>query len=280
MATMRDIKQRISNVSSTAQIIKAMDSIASSKLHKARAQLLSAKPIFDGLTNTVKNLCQYDAAQDHLYFRQRKGGKTLYIVLSSNQGFAGGFNAGVLNSALEHMKGRNEEILVIGKKGEIFFRKRQKNIVRTVSDMAESQVYHGTEALAARIDIEYRSGTYDEIYLVHTHFENVLRYDPVVSKLLPLEFEPGLDPGAYDTIHSPSIDTLLNDIVPLYLHMSLFNAFSDSHTSEQAARMVTMNAAGKNAEELIETLNVQYNRERQAAITQELSEIIGGSSIN
>lgn len=279
MASMRDIQQRITNVSSTAQIIKAMDSIASSKLHKARAQLVGARPIYDGLLETVKRLSRFDEVQDHPYYEKRKVKQSLYIVLSSNQGFAGGYNAGVLNKALQHMKGKNEQILVVGRKGQSFFNKHRKNIIRTVNDMAESQVYYGTEAMAARIDIDYRDGKFDEVFLVHTRFENVLNYTPMVTKLLPLEYEPVALPPV-DALHSPDLHTVLDNTVPLFLHMSLFQAFSDSHTSEQAARMVTMNAAGKNAEELIDDLYTQYNRERQAAITQEISEITGGSTYN
>lgn len=279
MASMRDIKQRIDNVSSTAQIIKAMDSIASSKLHKARSQLQGAQPIFDGLQKTVDRLCQFEDVQEHPYFRKRQVKQSLYIVLSSNQGFAGGYNAAVLNKALQHMEGKDEQIIVIGKKGQSFFLRHRKNIVRTVNDMAESQVYHGTEAMAARIDIDYREAKFDEVFLVHTHFENLLKHEPVVTQLLPLQYKKLALPPE-DSYHSPDLNTVLDNTIPLYIHMSLFLAFSDSHTSEQAARMVTMNAAGKNAEELIEDLNVQFNRERQAAITQELSEIIGGSSMN
>ncbi len=286
MASMREIKGRIASVTSTGQIIRALDSIASSKLHKARAQLEGAKPMAEGLGQLVDQLCQFDGATEHPYLEKRPVKNSLYLVLSSNQGYAGGYNANVLNTALRHMEARRkalkqtgkvqESIIVGGKKGESFFRQHKKNIIQTVNDIADSQVYFYAEKQASWLAKQFLEGHYDEIYLVYTHFQNVLSYEPKVRKLLPLEAALAKEADPF-TILSPSLDDLLEHTVPLHLHMQLFYAFSDSHTSEQAARMVAMNTAGKNAEELIEKLGIQYNKERQAAITQELNEIIGGS---
>lgn len=287
MPSMRDIKLRIESVTSTGQIIRAMDSIASSKLHKAQAQLRGAIPILDGLQETLDKLSQFDGVEDHPFFAKRPVKNILYIVLTSNQGFAGGFNANISNLALEHMAEHTagkksagfpqEHIIVGGKKGETFFKRHKKNIIRTVTDFPESQIYHTTEASSAWLASEFREEHYDEIYVCYTHFENVLSHQPRVEKLLPLDYHKP-DHSAKEAIYSPSIATVLDNMVPLYLHMVLFNSYSDSHTSEQAARMVTMNTAGKNAEELIDQLNLQFNRERQGAITQELTEIVSGNS--
>ncbi len=287
MASMKDIKQRIANVSSTEQIIKAMDTIASSKLHKARAQLEGVRPIYYELQRKVMRLARQVQGSDHIFFQERssddlESGKrhSLYIVITSDRGFAGGYNSNILHETLKHMEGRNEKILVMGTKGYEFFRKRQKNIIRHIVNVSDSQVYHSTEELSRWLKELYRAGEVDEVFMAYTHFENVLTHVPQVEQLLPVPAPERATEDILDRTYEPDIQTVIDQMIPLYTHMNLFRAFSESHTSEQAARMVNMDAAGKNAEELIEDLTIQYNRERQAAITQELSEIVGGSNIN
>ncbi len=279
MASMRDIKQRIVNVSSTEQIIKAMDTIASTKLHKARAQLEGVRPIYFSLKDQVTELGMHPEAQKNPFFAPREIKHSLYIILTSDRGFAGAYNAKILYKALEHMQGKNEKILVIGSKGYDFFKRKKKNIIRHISNVADSQVYYGSENIAKWMTDLYLEGEADEVFVVYTYFENVLSYVPHVKRLLPVPaVETSPDELPYKT-YEPDIHTVIDHTLPLFTHMKLFRAVSESHTSEQAARMVNMSAAGKNASELIEDLTLQYNRERQAAITQELSEIIGGSNI-
>lgn len=279
MASMREIKQRIENVSSTAQIIKAMDSIASSKLLRARQQLESSKPIYQGLKNTIRTLSAYDRALYHPCFVKRKVKQSLYIVLSSNQGFAGGYNISVLRTALEHMEGKQERIIVVGKKGETFFRRHNKNVVATYNDVSDSEIYFAAQALAEQINQEFCDDIYQEVFVVETRFHNVLFSQPNVTRILPLQYRKP-KAGTKAQLFAPSFDEVLEEALELYIHMSLFYAFAESHTSEQAARMVAMSAAGKNAEERIEALESEFHRERQAHITQDLNEIISGRTVN
>ena len=279
MASMRDIKQRIGNVSSTEQIIKAMDTIASSKLHKARAQLEGVRPIYFALKDQVAKLGMRPEAQQNAFFGPREIKHSLYIILTSDRGFAGAYNAKILQKALDHMKGKNEKILVVGSKGYDYLKRKKKNVIRHVTNVADSQVYYGTENIAKWMTDLYLKGEVDEVFMVYTYFENVLSYIPHVKRMLPI---PIVDVSPQDLpfeTYEPDINTVIDHTLPLFTHMKLFRAVSESHTSEQAARMVNMSAAGKNASELIEDLTLQFNRERQAAITQELSEIIGGSNI-
>lgn len=280
MASMRDIKHRIVNISSTEQIIKAMDTIASTKLHKARARLEGVRPIYAELKKQVVELGKQNDAATNLFFGTREIKNSLYIILTSDRGFAGGYNAKILQKALKHMnQGKNEKILVIGSKGYEYLKRKKKNIVRHITNVADSQVYYGTENLAKWLTEQYLSKEVDEVFVIYTRFENILTHVPQVKQLLPI---PAQDTSTEDIpfrTYEPDIDTVIDHTIPLYIHMKLFRAFSESHTSEQAARMVNMSAAGKNASELIDDLTILYNRERQAAITQELSEIIGGSNI-
>lgn len=280
MTSMRDIKQRIANVKSTEQIIKAMDMIASTKLHKARAQLEGVRPIYRKLKCIVEELGSQEEAETHVFYQERQVRNSLYIILTSDRGFSGGYNVNIIAKALEHMdQGKNEKILVVGSKGYEYFKKRKKNIIRKITDVADEQMYYGTESIAKWVTNLYLSGEADEVFIAYTHFENVLSYVPYVEKLLPVPIVAIDMADKSNRKYEPDTHTFIDHIIPLYLHMNLFRAFSESHTSEQAARMVSMDAAGKNAEEMIEELTRMYNRKRQTAITQELSEIVGSANI-
>lgn len=280
MSSMRDIKQRIKNVSSTEQIIKAMDMVASTKLVKARAQLEGVRPIYYDLKRVVEELgCQKDAKK-HILFEERKVKNSLYLIMTSDSGLSGSYNTNIATKALEHMnQGKNEKILIVGSKGNDYFKKKKKNIIRTVVDVMDSQVYYGSENLAKWVMDSYLSGEVEEVFIAYTHFETVLSYVPVVERLLPVVIEAPEDKENNKKQYEPNIDTFIDQLIPLYLHINLFRAFSESHTSEQAARMVSMDAAGKNASEIIEDLTSMYNRKRQATITQEINEIVGSANI-
>jgi F-type H+-transporting ATPase subunit gamma len=280
MSSMRDIKQRIANISSTEQIIKAMDMIASTKLQKARAQLKGVRPIYHELKRIVEELGRLEEAQTNVFYKERKVKNSLYIILTSDRGFSGAHNANIMAKSLEHMnQGKNEKILVVGSKGYEYFKKKGKRIIRKIIDVTYAQMYYGTESIAKYLIDLYLSGEADEVFIVYTHFENVLSYVPYVEKLLPVGAEAEDMADSSDRKYEPDINTFIDHVIPLYLHMYLFRTFSESHTSEQAARMVNMDTAGKNASEMIEELTHIYNRKRQAAITQELSEIVGSVNI-
>lgn len=280
MASMKGIKQRIANISSTKQIIKAMDMVASTKLQKARTQLDGIRPIYGELKRITEDLGNQNAAKNHIFYKKRTVKNSLYIILTSNRGFSGSYNSNIITKTLNHMnKDKNEKLLVVGSKGNEYFKKKDKNIIRTIIDVADSQVYYCTESLAEWVTDLYISGEVEEVYIAYTHFETVLSYIPVVEKIFPIITGDidGFDNNG--TKYEPDIDTFITHVVPLYLHMYLFKAFSESHTSEQAARMINMDTAGKNASDMIEDLTHMYNRKRQAAITQELSEIVGSVNI-
>lgn len=280
MSSMRDIKQRIANVSSAKQIIKAMDMVASTKLYKARAQLDGIRPIYNELKRTVEELNSQEGVKTHEFYEKRKIKNSLYIIMTSNRGLSGSYNANIIAKALEHMDQKeNVKIIVVGSKGNEALLKKKKNIIHAVTDVADAYVYYGSEQLAQRVTDYYLSGKVDEVHIAYTHFESILSYVPYVEKLLPVD--SGAIEGADDSDkrYEPTIKRFIDHLIPMYLHMSIFRAYSEAHTSEQAARMVNMDAAGKNASDIIEDLTRMYNRKRQTAITQELSEIVGSANI-
>jgi len=281
VSSLRDIKKRIANVGTTQQMVKAMYMIASTKLHKARAQLEGVRPIYQELKRVVRELGRQKKARSHIFYQGREVQNSLYIVLTSDRGFSGSYSASILAKALEHMdEGKNEKILVVGSKGHHFFKKRGKNIVRTITNLPDAQVYYGSESIGNwAIDL-YLSGEVDEVFVVYTRFETVLNYEPCVDRLLPVDTGGIEIDDDYDHIkYEPDVTRFIDNVIPFFMHMSLFRAFSESHTSEEAARMVNMDTAGKNAEEMIRDLTRMYNRRRQAAITQEISEIVGSASM-
>lgn len=280
MSSMRDIKQRISNVSSSKQIIKAMDMVSSTKLNKSRIQLDGVRPIYHELKRLVNEIASHDDGKKHVYFEEKKVKNTLYIVLTSNRGLAGSYNNNIISKALEHMnQGKNERIFVVGSKGSEYLSKSGKNIIHSYTDIADANVYYGSEKFAKRLTEYYLSGEVEEVYIAYTHFDSILTYEPRVEKLLPIIVEDGAEFTQTYRKFEPSTEEYIENLVSLYMHMSLFRAISESHTSEHAARMINMDASGKNASELIDDLTNMYNRKRQTAITQELSEIVGSANI-
>lgn len=280
MSSMRDIKQRIENVASAKQIIKAMDMVSSTKLHKARMQLEGVRPIYGELKRITEELARLPDARGHLYFEKRDVKSSLYIVLTSNRGYSGSYNANIIDAALEHMdRGKNEKLLVVGAKGYERFKRNDKNILRAVTDLPDANVYYSSEKIAKWVADYYRSGEVEEAFIAYTHFKSVLSYSPRVERLLPVDTDVGIIEDGEGKKYEPDISSFIDHTIPLYLHMSLFRAFSESHTSEQAARMVSMDAAGKNASDIIDDLTHMYNRKRQTSITQELSEIVGSANV-
>lgn len=274
MSSMKEIKQRIENVRSVEQLIKAMDMIASTKLVKIRAQLEGVRPIYRELKRVAEEVGSIEAAKEQPYYKEREVKNSLYIVFTSDRGLAGSYNANITSKALEHMnQGKNEKIVVVGAKGYEFFKKKGKNIVESVVDVVDSQVYYGSESLAKWLINYYIKGEADEVFIAYTHFINILNYVPVVVRLLPVPIKEGK--GHEERKYEPDLYSFIDHMIPLYMHMKLFRAYSESHTSEQAARMVNMDAAGKNASDLIEKLTYSYNRKRQTSITEELNEIFG-----
>lgn len=280
MSSVKDIKHRIANVGTTKQIMKAMDMVSAAKLQKARLRLEGARPIYHELKNTIDGLSNCESVRDNVFAAQREVKNTAYIVITSDKGLCGSYNVSVSKAALDHMNtGKNEKLLVIGAKGSEYFRRRNKNILRRITDVSEAQIYEGTGRMSEYITSLYLAGEIDEVFIAYTHFETTLSYVPRVERVLPISDGSPWGQAGSGTDYEPDANTFLNHIMPLYLHMCFFAASSESAACEHAARMINMEAASKNASEIIDDLNSIYNRKRQAAITQELNEIVSGANI-
>ena len=274
----KEIKNRIRSMESTKQITKAMEMVAASKLRRAQAQVQSSRPYFEILLSTIGDIV--DSTQDlsSTYLAARDVGRSAYVVIAGDRGLAGGYNSNVLKLAYEHMDGKNAVVLPVGKKAVDFFNARQIPTLMENYREAENLGVSDCFTAAKQLCKAYRSGEVDEIYVVYTNFVSVLSQTPEVLRLLPLQHTPQEGKKSRtDILYEPDSVEALERIVPEYLGGALYGALCESRAAEQAARRTAMDSATQNADEMIADLSLKFNRARQAAITQEITEIVAGA---
>ena len=274
----KEIKNRIRSMESTKQITKAMEMVAASKLRRAQAQVQSSRPYFEILLSTIRDIV--DSTQDlsSPYLTARAVKRSAYVVVAGDRGLAGGYNSNVLKLAYEHIEGKDAVVLPIGKKAVDFFKARKVPLMvenyREAEDLGVSDCFTAAKQLCKA----YRSGEVDEVYVVYTNFVSVLSQTPEVLKLLPLEHTAHAGKKTTtDILYEPDSVEALERIVPEYLGGALYGALCESRAAEQAARRTAMDSATQNADEMIADLSLKFNRARQAAITQEITEIVAGA---
>ena len=274
----KEIKNRIRSMESTKQITKAMEMVAASKLRRAQAQVQSSRPYFEILLSTIRDIV--DSTQDlsSPYLTARTVKRSAYVVVAGDRGLAGGYNSNVLKLAYEHMEEKDAVVLPIGKKAVDFFKARKTPLLvenyREAEDLGVSDCFTAAKQLCKA----YRSGEVDEIYVVYTNFVSVLSQTPEVLKLLPLQHTVQDDKKSRpEILYEPDSVEVLDRIVPEYLGGTLYGALCESRAAEQAARRTAMDSATQNADEMIADLSLKFNRARQAAITQEITEIVAGA---
>ena len=274
----KDIKNRIRSMESTKQITKAMEMVAASKLRKAQARVLNSRPYFEILYDTITDIvdCNREFASPYLIPRPVK--KTAFIVIAGDRGLAGGYNSNVLKLACAQMEGKDTVVLPIGKKAVDFFRSR--GIPALTESYAEAgEVSIGDcFSIAKQLSKAYLSGELDEIHVAYTNFVSVLTQTPATLRLLPLLRQQTNGPERQsDIVYEPDSVEVFDAIVPEYLGGILYGALCESQAAEQAARRTAMDAATQNADDMIASLSLKFNQARQAAITQEITEIVAGS---
>jgi F-type H+-transporting ATPase subunit gamma len=278
---MKAIKRRIVSVRNTQQIMKAMNLVAASKLQKSKTRLEGVRPLFtqagDFLTQGIAD------PPDHPYFSAPKGSiRTAYVVVAGTRGLCGSYNANVLKEAFAHMETREERIIVLGPKAKDYFVRRGKQLIGSHPG-PENMTYRDVGAIASQLNELFLSADeasrVDEIYVVYTQFESILSHMPRVQRILPISATKGSTAGSRpEIVYEPDIRTFLKNAVPLYMAQFLYGAMMESAVCEQAARMTSMDSASRNAGEIIDDLTLEFNRKRQGAITQEISEIVGGAN--
>ncbi len=285
MATARDIRRRIKSVKSTQQITKAMKMVSASKLRKAQKAVLDVRPYTRKMENIIMHLSGVDSVHPLLAARETVN-NVLYVVIGSDRGFCGGFN-GNLQRFLDHTLSKEEHLyhlVVLGRRILNHCNRTGKPIAVNYTQIGDNPSYAQARELSGYIKKSFLNGEYDEVYLVFNEFRSIISQIPTVKKLLPLSYDRSKDdPQAIDFaqrqyIFEPEGAALLNTILPQYIDISVYRALQEAKASEHGARMTAMNSATNNATDMINRLTIALNRARQAAITKEISEIVGGAA--
>ncbi|HAL88288.1 MAG TPA: ATP synthase F1 subunit gamma [Clostridiales bacterium] len=276
----KEIKNRIRSMESTKQITKAMEMVAASKLRRAQAQVASSRPYFEILHSTIEDITRDNRDFSSPYLKKREGGKILYIVIAGDRGLAGGYNSNVLKLVYSQIQGKEASVLPIGKKAVDSFQNRGVPILTQSYAEAASVGIGDCFSIAKQVCKAFLAGQYDEVYVAYTDFVSMLSQTPDFMQLLPLEKPESKEPEAShhcDPLYEHPAEEVFAAIVPEYLGGMLYGALCESRASEQAARRAAMDSATQNAEDMIADLSLKFNRARQAAITQEITEIVAGS---
>ena len=279
--SMKDIKLRIKSVESTMQITKAMELVASSKMRRAKERVEHSRPYFETLHKTLTEIAAADPRARNPYLRRAEIKKTLFIVIAGDRGLAGGYNSNVLKQAQQ--EAGDVVVLPIGKRSAEYFVHHEVPLftqeVLLAADITVGECFQ----LARRITEGYCKGEYDAVKICYTRFDSMMTQTASTMEVLPLSIEPTEQQKAEarrsQILYKPSSEEVFRAIIPEYVAGIVYGAVCESVASELAARRTAMDAATKNAGEMIDHLNLYYNRARQAAITQEITEIVAGAEI-
>ena len=279
MATLRDIRRRIRSIRSTAQITKTMEMVSAAKLRRAQVTVESARPYATQLREVLGNLEQASSDVLHPAFARREVKRRAIVLVTSDRGLCGAFNANLIRAAEVRMRERPEPtaLVLIGKKGYDYFRRRGASVLGHRTDLGGVASWKYAEGVSRDLLRRFESGEIDEIDLLYTHFKSALMRSIVLEPYLPLGRDTAQAATKRDYLFEPGPEEILARIVPYFLAMRLYMALAESAASEHGARMIAMGSATKNANELIQTLTLHMNRTRQATITREIVEIVGGA---
>ena len=283
MATMRDIKRRKESVASTGQITKAMKLVATVKMQKAKQRAENSQPYFNQMYKTVKSILAKSETISHPYLMGNDSDKKAVIMITSNRGLAGGYNANVIKliTKNDEFTPDNTVIYALGKKGIAGMAKEGYEIKGDYSEAVNNPLFSDAVDIGRAVIEAYVNGEIGEIYIAYTHFKNTVTHIPTLIKLIPFVKEDDTENESDDNalmLFEPEVEEALELLIPKYINSLIFGAIIESLASENGARMQAMDSATNNAEEMIASLELKYNRARQSAITQELTEIIAGSA--
>ncbi len=287
MGSLKEVRNRIISVKNTQQITRAMKVVSAAKLRKAQQRIQQMRPYAVKLHGLIANLSNSSEGEEAAkFFAQRPANRVLMVVITSDRGLAGSFNASLIKEAIRHSQeaygelvaSQGVEIAAIGKKGRDFFRKSKYGVVHENTTIFGSLTWEEAVGIGNYLIAEFLSGKYDRISLVYNQFKNAAVYLPTVEQFLPVvASEDGGKAAPTDYIFEPNQEELIGKLIPQSLKVSLYKALLDSNASEHGARMTAMEKATENAEDLIRELKLQYNKERQASITKEILEIVSGA---
>ena len=281
MANLKEIRNRISSIGSTMQITSAMKMVSAAKLKKAQDAITAMRPYSSKLTELLQNLsATLDSDAGGAYSKQRDLSKVLLVVVTSNRGLCGGFNSSVIKETVQNITANYQDIhvdlLTIGKKGNDILSKTYP-VIDTRNNIYDELTFEKVAEVAVKIMHLYVDGTYDKIEIIYNRFKNAATQIPQVEQFLPIKPSEGDTNASADYIFEPSKEKIVLELIPKSLKTQLYKAVRDSFAAEHGARMTAMHKATDNATELRDELLLTYNKARQAAITNEILEIVGGA---
>jgi len=281
MANLKEIRNRITSIGSTMQITSAMKMVSAAKLKKAQDAIAAMRPYSSKLTELLQNLsATLDSDAGGAYSKQREVSKALIVVVTSNRGLCGGFNSSVIKEAVKNIEanyqGVEVDLLTIGKKGNDILSKTYP-VIEARNDVFDDLTFENVAEIAEKMMNLYVDGTYDKIEIVYNQFKNAATQIPQVEQFLPIKPVEGDTNANADYIFEPSKEEIVLELIPKSLKTQLYKSVRDSFAAEHGARMTAMHKATDNATELRDDLKLKYNKARQAAITNEILEIVGGA---
>lgn len=282
MASTRDIMRRIKGISSTKQITKAMELVSSAKLRKSRERLEKTRPYYNVILDNINNVLNSTGNIKHPLLVKREIKNSLFIVITSDRGLAGGYNSSIVKLAESKIKEAPYEskIITVGSKAYDYFTRRNYDVIDKYFGISEEPEFSDAKEIGKTALDLYKSGEVDEVNIVYSTFVSTISQEPKLLRLLPSEPKASEEEDKKAMVlteFEPSTEAVLDYLIPKYVESVIFGSLIESSASEQAARRVAMESATDNAEELIDELEISYNRARQAAITMEISEIVSGA---
>ena len=284
MASGKEIRTKIASVKSTQKITKAMEMVAASKLRRTQQRMAASRPYAERIKTVIGHLSEANPDYRHPYLQSREVKRVGYIVISTDRGLCGSVNVNTFREVVRHLRkwqeqGVEADLCLVGAKGMAYFRRLKVNVVAATSHLGEApKVQDLVGAIAAMTDA-YRQGKIDRLFLVHSVFVNTMKQEPTATQLLPVE---AIDKEAlqthWDYIYEPDAAGLLDGVLDRYIESQVYRGSVENVACEMASKMVAMRAATDNAGKFIEGLQLQYNKARQAAITREIAEIVGGAA--
>jgi F-type H+-transporting ATPase subunit gamma len=284
MAVGKEIRTKVKSVQNTQKITRAMEMVAASKMRKAQDRMAASRPYAQKIRNVIHHLAQSHPEYQHPYMQDREVKRVGFIIVSSDRGLCGGLNANLFRTTLKSLqewseKGVGIDLCTIGSKGTGFFRRLGSNIKAETSHLGDAPRISDMIGTVKVMLTAFNEGEIDRLYVVYNEFVSTMAQDPQIEQLLPIQSEQEEEYAHHwDYLYEPEAKEVLTDLLTRYVESLVYQAVVENVACEQSARMVAMKAASDNAGDLIDQLNLAYNKARQAAITQEISEIVSGAA--
>jgi F-type H+-transporting ATPase subunit gamma len=284
MPALIDIRRRIRSVKNTQQITKAMKMVSAAKLRRAQEAMFAARPYARKMMEVLNSLASRAQPDSHPLLQDRGDQRVLFVVVTADKGLCGGFNANIIRAAvrfLDEKKGRQLQLDLVGRKGRDFFRRRQYKVRSEQVGVFQKLTYAAAQKIASELIELYGKNEIDQVYIIFNEFKSVIQQQIVIERLLPIQkmaFTPSEPPQDY--IYEPGPEGIVAGILPKHVEIQVWRALLESAAAEHGARMAAMDAASKNATEMIQSLTLYMNKVRQAAITKEIIEVVSGAGVS